>query len=259
MKKILHISFMIVLVIGTFFLVSFADQKHLVQRYKSFRIEILNPSDDALISEKEIRDIIAGRFGDIEGAMISMINLSELEKTVLDNPYVSVCEVYQTIGGSLIMKILVRAPLVRIMNDHGQQFYIDHSGYMVPVSFNHPSHVIVANGNISDRLVAIDKTEKPLSAVPDSSVLRQIYPVAMGIAKDSFLKSFIDQIYINENKEIELVPKLGSQEIIFGTAENTTRKLENLKTFYLKVMSRLDWNTYKTINLKFNNQVVCSK
>ena len=36
-------------------------------------------------------------------------------------------------------------------------------------------------------------------------------------------------------------------------------KLENLKTFYLKVMNRLDWNIYKVINLKYKNQVVCSK
>jgi cell division protein FtsQ len=259
MKRIIHISLMIMLVAGTFFLVSFADQKHRVQRHKSFEIVILNATDDALINEKEIREIIADQFGDIEGAMISMINLGVMEKMVRDNPYVSVCEVYQTISGSLIMKVRVRAPLVRIINDQGQQYFIDHSGYLLPVTFNHPSHVVVANGNITDRFISIDKTEKALSNVPDSSVLLQIYPVAMGIARDNFLKSFIDQIYINENKEIELVPKLGNQEIIFGTAENVPQKLENLKTFYLKVMNRLDWNTYKIINLKYNNQVVCSK
>ena len=66
-------------------------------------------------------------------------------------------------------------------------------------------------------LSSIDKSERPLIAFPDSSVLRQIYPVALLISRDEFLKSFIDQIYVNENKEMELVPKIGSQEIIFGT------------------------------------------
>jgi cell division protein FtsQ len=81
----------------------------------------------------------------------------------------------------------------------------------------------------------------------------------MMISKDSFLESFIDQIYVNEKKELELVPKIGTHEIIFGTAENAAEKLENLKTFYQKVMNKLDWNTYKTINLKYTNQVICLK
>lgn len=259
MKKVLHISLMIILLAGTFILVSFADQKHRVHRYKSFKIEVLNETDDALITEKEIREMMAEKFGNVEGAMISMIDLVEMEKMAADNPYISVCEVYQTVSGELIMKVRVRAPLVRIINEQGQQFFIDRNGYMVPVSFRHPSHVVVANGKIPDRFIAIDRTEKPLSVLPDSSVLWQIYSVALGIEKDSFLKSFIDQIYITEHKEIELVPKFGSHEILFGTAENSVQKLENLKTFYLEVMNRIDWNTYKSINLKYNNQVVCSK
>jgi cell division protein FtsQ len=259
MKRILNISLMAALVIGTSFLVSFADRTHHAQRLKTFTIDILNPGEDALITEKELRDLIVEEFGRIEGAMITMVNLDRLEALVRDNPYISGCEVYRTIAGDLRMKVTVRSPLVRIMNDSGQQYFIDRTGFMVPVTFSHPSHVLVASGNIPERLVTIDKREKPLSSLPDSSVLRQVYPVALIISEDSFLKSFIDQIYVNEKKELELVPKIGTHEIVFGTSENAADKLENLKTFYQKVMNRLDWNTYKTINLKYNNQVICSK
>ena len=51
----------------------------------------------------------------------------------------------------------------------------------------------------------------------------------------------------------------GSQVILFGNAEDAKEKLENLKTFYQKVMSQMDWHVYKSINLKYKNQVVCSK
>ena len=259
MKRILNISMMSALVLGTFFLVSFADQKHQVQRYKAFTIDILNPSDDALITREELLESITDRFGKIEGAVISLVNLEELEKMVRDNPYISSCEVYRTISGELILKATVRSPLVRIMNESGQQYFIDKLGFMVPVNMKHPSHVVIANGYITDRLVTIDRIERPIIALPDSSVLRQIYPVALFISRDEFLKSFIDQIYVNEKMELELVPKIGSQEILFGSSDNARQKLENLKTFYLKVMNRLDWHTYKVINLKYKNQVVCSK
>lgn len=259
MKKILHISFMAILVAGTIFLVAFTDLEHQGSYYKNFRLEVLNPSDQAMINSKEIDNLIVKKFGKIEGAPISGIDLYQLEQTVVSNPYVATCEVFQTIEGSLVMKVRVREPLVRIINMDDKQYFIDCSGYIMPVSSGHPSHVIVANGLIRDQYVALDKSEQPLSVYPDSSVLHMIYPVAYYISKDKFLKSFIDQIYVNEKKEIELVPKIGSQDIIFGNAADAREKLENLKTFYEKVMSRMDWDVYKSINLKFKNQVVCTK
>lgn len=259
MKKILQISLMALLVAGTLILVSFADRAHNAQRYKSFVIDVLNPSENALINEKEIREMVTSHFGTVEGTSISVIHLDEMENLARNNPYISTCEVFQTIDGMLVMKVLVRSPLVRIINDNGQQYFIDYAGYMVPVSFNHPSHVVVANGNIPDRYISIDKSEKSIKTLPHSSILHQIYDVSLLINRDDFLKAFIDQIYVNDMNEMELVLKVGNHEIIFGSAENAREKLENLKTFYVKVMSRMDWNTYKRIILKYNNQVVCSK
>jgi cell division protein FtsQ len=259
MKKILHISFMVILVAGTIVLLAFTDQENRSANYKSFRIDVLNQSDRSLITLEEIDKLIIKNFGNIEGAPIAGINLYDLEATVRANPYVSSCEVFQTVEGSLVMKTMVREPLVRIINENDEQFYLDYDGYAMPVSRVHPSRVPIANGLIKDHFMSLDHSEKPLSAFPDSSVLHQVYPVAYYISQDAFLKSFIDQIYINENKDIELVPKIGSQTIIFGNSVDAKEKLENLKTFYEKVMSKMDWNVYKSINLKYKNQVVCSK
>jgi len=259
MKRILHISFMVILIAGTIFLLAFTDQEYQQKTYKSFRIDVLNPSEQAMITADEIRKLVTDNFGEIEGSPISGIDLNKLETSVLGNPYVSSCEVFQTIGGGLILKARVREPLVRIINLDDKQFYLDYNGYAMPLNPAHPSHVPVANGLIRDHFVSLDKSEQPLSAFADSSILHQVFPVAYYIARDEFLKSFIDQIYVNENKEIELVPKIGSQTIIFGSADDAREKLENLRTFYQKVMHKMDWKVYTSINLKYKNQVVCSK
>jgi len=259
MKRILHISFMVVLVAGFIFLVAFTDREHQALSYKSFSIEVLNPSEQSLITLDEIRELVKRNFGEIEGSPIAGIDLVELEKTVLVNPYVSSCEVYQTIGGGLVMKTRVREPLVRIINQDGQQFYLDLNGWAMPLCPAHPTLVPVANGKIADRFVSLEKSEKPLSVFRDTSVIHLIYYVAFHISRDPFLKSFIDQIYINDNSEIELIPKIGAQQIILGDGSDPEEKLENLKVFYQKVMSKMDWNVYKVINLKYKNQVVCSK
>jgi cell division protein FtsQ len=259
MKRILNISLMVILVAGMIVLLAFTDSEHKYMAYKSFRIDIINPSEHALITQSEIQELVKKNFGDIAGSPIAGIDLYDLEQTVLINPYVSSCEVFQTIDGELIMKARVREPLVRIINQDGQQFYLDMNGWMMPLSPAHLAPIIIANGYIEDTFISLEKSEKPLSNLPDSSVIHHIRNVAFHISRDSFLKSFIDQIYINEKHEIELIPKIGSQIILFGTSENAKEKLENLKTFYEKVMSKMDWSVYKSINVKYKNQVVCSK
>jgi len=259
MKKILNLSFMILLVAGMAVLAAFTDREHNSRAYRSFRIEVLNSPEQPLITLEEIREIVKTNFGEIEGAPIAGIDLADLENTVSANPYVSSCEVFQTIGGGLVMLTRVREPLVRIVNRDGQQFYLDHNGWAMPLTSAHPTLVPVANGKIADRFVSLDKSERPPGSFPDSSVVHQIYAVAFHISGDEFLHSFIDQIYVNDKKEIELVPKIGSQAIILGDGTEPKEKLENLSVFYQKVMSRTDWELYKTINLKYKNQVVCSK
>jgi cell division protein FtsQ len=259
MKKVLHISLMIILVAGAIILLAFSDLEYQRNTCKSFRVDVLNSSGQAMISSEEITALVMDEFGEIEGLPLAKQDLYRLENMVLSNPYVSSCEVFEIIGGNLVLKARVREPLVRVVNQDDDQFYLDLTGCLMPVSAVHPSHVLVASGYIADKFISLDKSERSLNSFPDSSVLHMVFPVAYYISKDSFLKSFIDQIYITEKKEIELVPKIGSQTIIFGDATDAREKLENLKTFYQKVMSSIDWNTYKSINLKYKNQVVCLK
>ncbi|MBP6871188.1 MAG: hypothetical protein KBC43_04220 [Bacteroidales bacterium] len=259
MKKLLNILFLIFLMAAVIILPAFTDLEHHRNVYREFTVEVLNQTDKSLITTSEIHELVRKNFGEIKGSPVSIIDIDKMEKLVDSNPYVSACEVYKTMDCELILKARVREPLVRIANQQGEQFYLDLNGCAMPLSPAHPSHVTLAGGNIPERLMSIDKSEKPLDKFDRSSVLHQIYPVAYAISRDEFLESFIDQIYIHENGEIELVPRVGSQVILFGSGEDAAEKLENLKVFYRKVMRNIDWNTYKTINLKYKNQVVCIK
>lgn len=259
MKKILTIALTVLLVTGAVFLLAFTDQQHQSKSYKSIQVEIINPSDDAMITADEISEIIRENFGEIKGTLMTRVDLDRIESMIRNNPYVSSCEVYQMLGGELTLKARVRKPLVRVINEDLKQYHIDYTGCLMPVSTSHPAHILVANGRIPDSYVSLSKSEISLSSYPDSSILRQIYPVALHIVEDEFLKSFIEQIYVNDNGEMELVPKIGTQNIILGDATHAAKKLQNLKTFYREVMSKTDWSLYKTINLKYKNQVVCAK
>jgi cell division protein FtsQ len=70
----------------------------------------------------------------------------------------------------------------------------------------------------------------------------------------------IQQIYVNTKKEIELYATIGNHKIVFGNSEDIPEKFNKLKMFYKEGLNSIDaWNKYSIVNLKYKNQVVCTK
>ena len=63
----------------------------------------------------------------------------------------------------------------------------------------------------------------------------------------------------NRNQEFEIIPRVGAHQILLGNAENLELKFRNLKILYEEGLAYEGWNKYEIINLKYNNQVICSK
>lgn len=59
--------------------------------------------------------------------------------------------------------------------------------------------------------------------------------------------------------ELVLVPRSGDFRIVFGEIGDAERKFDKLMRFYRDGLGRIGWNRYGTINLKYNNQVVCTE
>ncbi len=66
----------------------------------------------------------------------------------------------------------------------------------------------------------------------------------------------IDQVDITSENTFDLIPKLGTQVIHFGTAENYQEKFGNLLCFYKQVLTKLGWTHYASISVQFKGQVV---
>lgn len=79
------------------------------------------------------------------------------------------------------------------------------------------------------------------------------------VNKDQFWRAQIEQVFVQENGELLVVPQVGDYLIEFGTPEDYTLKLRNLKAVYQQGFKNLGWNKYKTISVKYRNQVVCTK
>lgn len=83
------------------------------------------------------------------------------------------------------------------------------------------------------------------------------------VENDGFWSAEIVQIVASATSygtmELMLVPRSGDFRIVFGEIDDCDRKLEKLLRFYRDGLGKIGWDRYGTINLKYNNQVVCTE
>jgi cell division protein FtsQ len=87
----------------------------------------------------------------------------------------------------------------------------------------------------------------------------ELHKIATYVDKDAFWKAQIEQIFVTAESEFVLIPKVGEHTIVFGTGDDIEIKFEKLMLFYKEGLSRVGWDKYSTINLKYKNQIVCTK
>ena len=159
--------------------------------------------------------------------------------------------------------IVQREPILRIINYDCTSYYIDCDGALFPLSGKYTARVLAANGKINEPYNLrytkdITKTEAK-DELGRKFIVDDLFILAKFIRADKFLDAFIEQIFINNNDEIELVPKVGTFTILLGDIQNLEEKFTNLKALILIGLPREGWNKYETINIKYKNQVVCTK
>ena len=89
--------------------------------------------------------------------------------------------------------------------------------------------------------------------------LAEIHRFCTYVMGHPFWREQIVQLYVNRRGEYELIPRVGAHQILMGSMEEWELKLRNLELLYQQGFSTYGWNSYGTINLKYTNQVICTK
>lgn len=258
MKRILNIVLTVLLSAGIVFLFVFANTKQNDVLCESFEINIHYNDAPELITKRTIRHQVTESGIRVKGQPVTSIPVMKLQKVLSRNPYVKRATISVAVNGIVTANILQRDPLVRVVDKDYNQCMLDHDGVVMPVNPEFPVRLVVANGNIeSVRLISAISQKKANKSLPKD--LSQVFRIASMLEKDSLTAAMIEQIYINDRKEIEMIPKIGDHTIVVGDTLMLGDKMRNLRLFYKEGMKTFAWNNYKEINLKYKNQIVCSK
>lgn len=235
---------------GLVILMSFIEGKKSAQVCKD--VKVILPGKDNFIERFEIDRILMTTGGQLVGRKLKDINIHQLENSLKSNPFIEFAKVYADMDGIVHVEVRQRIPLLRVINRANVQFYIDEKGNKMPLSENFTANVLVANG-------LIDEDFSGKVDTLNTKLAKDLYRMALFIKADTLWNNQIEQLYVDVKGDIELTPRVGNHEIILGDADSLQTKFKNLLIFYKKAMPKVGWDTYKTINLKYANQVVCVK
>lgn len=212
------------------------------------------PEGDPLVTEDELLEKLAASFTKpLDQLLLTDIDIQRVERVLEAQPFVADADAF--IDDDLQLNIIVtqRVPLLRVIAENGQNYYLDESGFRMPLSESYTARVPVVTGNV------VLWTENFMED-PDAQ-LRGLVELARALREDPFLEALIEQIYVNNNGELVLAPKVGDQVIYLGrySAAVTPERLRRLKTFYREGLPYEGWRKYRSFDLRYADQVVAKK
>lgn len=226
-------------VIGLAFLYSFSKKRNDVRKV-SDPVILFQENKHQFLTHSMVNKLLIQNSETTENLAKSVIDLYSLEYKILENPFVEEATVSLSIGGELKTTIKQRDPIARIISID-ESYYVDKQGVKVPISDNYSARVLLVSGiNSSENLI-------------------EIMPLLVKINGDNFLQKEIIGIKKKSGEEYEFSMRSGAYKINFGKLNQIDIKFKKLKAFYNRTFEDKTIQNYKMINLKYHNQVVCTK
>jgi cell division protein FtsQ len=239
MKKINWNNVRLALILGVvIFLYSFSSKRNAERMMTQTEVEFIDSEN--FITKDIVNKLLIQNFGSITGIQKDKLDLNKVEKSIGKNPMVERAEVYATVDGKLKAIVTQRKPVARIFSG-SQSYYLDHKGGKMPLSDNQTARVPLVTGEIA-------KTNA-----------KKLHELLDYIYDDNFLKKNIIGLTVLPGGNIVMQSRGYDYEIMFGAPINIDKKFKNYKAFLQDAVRDTLITNYKTINLKFTQQVVCTK
>ncbi len=226
----------------------YAESNQSESKIRSLNISIDSPDNTAQYLHQVIKNKISQSGIKIVGTRTNILLTKNIEDTLWGNPLLKKITVYKTWPGDLNIEIVAKKPIARIISDNASNMYIDEQGSLIPISKDYSFRVLIL------------KIQKFKGVTPKGNISEydsKLLKLLLFIHKDKFWKSQISLIEVDQQGNLIMSTQISKQNIVFGQPENIKSKFDKLKIFYEKIAPKKGWNAYKSVNIKFDKQIVC--
>ncbi len=209
-----------------------------------------------LIKSKEVKRILKDKLGhDISLAEVGQLDLYDLENYLEEDHRINTVDMYVDKNMVLHISVEERKPIVRIQIADGPDYYLDYKGRRIPVA--EVFRVPVVTG-------FVDKYKENYQSQSDNNH-KGLLILSQLIYDNEFLSSLVEQIYIDKNDKVTLVPKLGPDRLLVGkifTKDDPSNvqdylsieeKLENIELYYKHGIKDVGLETFEEMDFSYGS------
>jgi cell division protein FtsQ len=263
MKKVFLIIFWVLFAVGLILIVFFAGTENSNTLAKKPDISIHVEGENAFLTESELLDRLIFKRLYQKNMKVNFVNIKKIESAIIKMEEVKTVRVYKNIGKSWNIDVELRNPIARIFTLSQKAYYLDDEGYTIGRSSLHTAHVLIFSGFITEIMEKASVKEIINNdSLKSIRKLDDIYRISNYVCNDSLMNALIGQVYLEKNGDFILIPLVGRQTILFGSANSdkaVADKFNRLKVFYKEGMPHEGWGKYNTIIVKYEGQIVCRK
>lgn len=236
----------LLMMIGAYFALStvVVQQKQSEAVCHTINVQIVDSTTAQLVVKEDVLSILEKKGKRLLGEKLSQIDLYQLEQLITEEKGINHCEVFTRLNGVVTLRIAQQSPILRLETVRGS-FYLDNTGVLFSAIPQRTAYVPVVSGNIP-----IERKEW----------IEQLYLFGNYIRNNRFWNAQIEQLYVHDLNNIEIIQRAGTHTtVMLGNLDRFETKLQKLYTFYQTVASTQGWNQYTSIDLRYQNQIVCRK
>lgn len=221
------------------FLYSFSSRRNEQRKLLKSTIEFVG-KEQLFVTHETVNKLLIENNKDASAIRKVALDLNSLEKSINNHEMIEKSEVFVSVDGVLKAVVKQKTPVARVVSSQ-ESYYLDYMGTKMPLSEIHTARVPLVIGSITDE---------------NSALVNELFRY---IHADEFLKKNIIGVEILPSGSVKMKNRNFDFTIDFGKIINIEEKFKNYQAFFQKAVQDKTIEKYKNINLKFTQQVVCTK
>lgn len=241
-KKILSIVLWVVT--GAALIVLFVSGRswYLGTPLKGIQIQLERSHSDGFVEKDSLQAYAEAICDMAHHNAIANIDMDRINKLLTDNPWIEYGSAFIDLNDTLFIHAKEYEPVLRVYDLEGGSVYVTDEGVIIPSSPRYTPHLMIASGHFVEQ-----------------EGVAEALAIAQAIRRDDYLAEHVGQIYLNQDRLFEVTVNNLPAKVIVGDTSAIDNKLARLRALLEKYNNTEELIEYKTLDIQYKNQIVCTK
>ena len=241
MKRLIQYSILVILAVALTVGILWAREKSRGELCTAVDVEVVNADSTSFVTPQGVLTDLKSQGIKIVGKHMGDINASDIEEALKVSPYLENADIVKCQNGKVLIRVSQLVPVLRVF-DGEESYYLNKAGKRMAATTYYHCDVPVVQGHFTRKYPAT-----------------RLLPLIDYVENDSLLHSLVTMFQVRDTNNIILVPNISGHVVNIGNADGFDNKFAKLKLFYREVLPKRGWNTYDTISVKWNHQIVATR